>query len=277
MKKRKSLFKRSKLLPVFLVGLFSCVLLLFYFINIQLKPTLMQYAEVETNKIASYVIRQAINSRTTNVLDSNEVIESVGDGESQSLVDTKLNTEIINRIMAETQTLVQSHLEEAERGNLDHLPKYGDIEYDVDTMQQDGGIVFYVPIGLATGMPLLGNLGPKIPIRFHVIGNVQINVEEDIHEFGINNAAVKYSVLTTVNVQIIVPFDSKSAKVEQKIPVAITLLKGNVPYIYSSDASSTQPSIEVPLPATPPNSSTTSPETPQSQTPSSQTPSSDNN
>ena len=220
-------------------------------------PTFMDYAEVETNKIASYVISKAISSRTYNVLESNEVIES--NGEKQGMVDTNLNAEVINRIMSETQTLVQSHLEEAEKGNLNHLPKYEDIEYDVNAMEQDGGIVFYVPIGLATGMPLLGNLGPKIPIRFHVIGSVQVNQEREIVEFGINNAYVQISVRTTVNVQIIVPFASKSVTVEQKIPVAISFLKGNVPYIYSKGQSSTQPSIEVPLPVTPPSSSTNSP------------------
>ena len=74
-----------------------------------------------------------------------------------------------------------------------------------------------------------------------------MNTEREIKEFGINNAYVQVSVRTTVNVQIIVPFASKSATVEQKIPVAISLLKGNVPYIYSKDGS-TQPSIEVPIP-----------------------------
>ncbi|MFJ8263329.1 sporulation protein YunB [Rummeliibacillus sp. NPDC094406] len=259
MKKRKHLFarKRSRLLPVVLISIVGCIVLLFYYINVQLMPTLMEYAEVETNKIASYVISKAINSRTTNVLESNEVIENGGD--NQGMVDTKLNAEVINRIMSETQTLVQSHLEEAEKGNLNHLPKYEEIEYDSDAMEQDGGIVFYVPIGLSTGMPLLGNLGPKIPIRFHVIGNVQVNAEKEIVEFGINNAYVQVSVRTTVNVQVIVPFASKSTTIEQKIPVAISFLKGNVPYIYSKGDSSTQPAIEVPLPTGPPSSSTNSP------------------
>ncbi len=34
----------------------------------------------------------------------------------------------------------------------------------------------FCPLGQATEIPLLGNLGPKIPIRFHVIGDVQANV-----------------------------------------------------------------------------------------------------
>ena len=72
--------------------------------------------------------------------------------------------------MSETQTLVQSHLEEAERGNLDYLPKNEEIEYDTGAMEQDGGIVFYVPLGQATGLPLLGNLGPKFQFAFTLLG-----------------------------------------------------------------------------------------------------------
>ena len=34
----------------------------------------------------------------------------------------KFNTEIINRVLAETHSLVESHLQQAEAGNLDILP-----------------------------------------------------------------------------------------------------------------------------------------------------------
>ena len=53
------------------------------------------------------------------------------------------------------------------------LPMQDNIEYDPQAMEEQGGIVFFVPIGQASNIPLLGNLGPKIPIRFHVIGDVQ--------------------------------------------------------------------------------------------------------
>lgn len=118
-------------------------------------PTYLDYAEVQTNRIASEVISKAINSRTANVLDVNDIIEEVP-GEDTKM--TKFNSEIINRVMAETYTLVQDHLEEAESGNLSKLPKYDDIEYDANAMQEDGGVVFYVPIGQVTKLPLLGNL-----------------------------------------------------------------------------------------------------------------------
>ena len=39
----------------------------------------------------------------------------------------------------------------------------------------------------------------------------------------------------------------KSATVEQNIPVAIGLIRGTVPYIYTEGGDGTQPSIEVPF------------------------------
>ena len=86
------------------------------------------------------------------------------------------------------QALVKEYLEQAENGDLTHLPNLENVEYDVGKMEAGDGIVFFVPIGQALNLPLLGNLGPKIPIRFHIIGNVQSNVISTIREFGINNA-----------------------------------------------------------------------------------------
>lgn len=233
-------------MPILLLIIVISAGLLFYVVNVRLTPTYLQYAEIQSNKIASLVISKAINSRTSNVLDVNDIIEHVPSDQS-NMVTTKFNTEIINRVLADTQNLVQTHLEQAEEGNLDNLPYLDDIEYDTEAMEDQGGIVFFVPIGQATNIPLIGNLGPKIPIRFHIIGNVQADVESVIREFGINNAYVEVSIFVKVNVQIIVPLATKISSVEQRIPVAMGLVQGQVPQIYTRGDGSTQPSIEVPI------------------------------
>lgn len=210
-------------------------------------PTYLQYAEVQTNKIASHVVSKAINSRTSNVLDVNDIIEELPQGSSE-MVTTKFNTEIINRVRAETQDLVKMYLAQAEQGELSHLPELENVEYDVGKIEAGDGIVFFVPLGQAANIPLLGNLGPKIPIRFHVIGNVHSNVTSTIREFGINNAYVEVGIHLEVNVQIIVPLASKSSTVVQDIPVAIGLVRGQVPHIYTNGGDMPQPSLEVPVP-----------------------------
>ncbi len=222
-------------------------MLLLYFINSQIMPTYLQYAEVQTEKVASYVVSKAINSRTSSVLDVNDIIVDLPPGTSE-MVTTKFNTDIINQVRAETQALVKQYLQEAENGDLSNLPTLENVQYDVGRMEAGDGIVFFVPLGQVLNLPILGNLGPTVPIRFHIIGNVHSDVTSTIREFGINNAYVEVSIHLQVNVQVIIPFASKSATVEQDIPVAIGLIRGSVPNIYTSGENAAQPSIEVPVP-----------------------------
>ncbi|MFS0576526.1 sporulation protein YunB [Sporosarcina sp. 179-K 3D1 HS] len=232
-------------MPLLIPGTIIAIALFFYIVNMRLTPIYVQYAEVQTQKIAAHVISKAINSRTADVLDINEIIVNIPD--DSGMVTTKFNTEIISRAMAEIHSLVEAHLEQAEAGNLDMLPMQEDIEYDPQKMESHGGVVFFVPIGQATNIPMLGNLGPKIPIRFHVIGDVSATVETDIREFGINNAYVEVNIALKVNVQIIVPLATRKSVIEQKIPVAIGLIRGTVPHIYNRGEGST-PSLEIPVP-----------------------------
>ncbi|MFJ8236814.1 sporulation protein YunB [Ureibacillus sp. NPDC094379] len=243
-KRRSNKYNR---LGLFVMAIIATLVFFLYFLNSRLMPVYLDYAEVQTTKIASHVVSKAINSRTSTVLDVNDIIEDLPT-ESDYMVTTKFNTEIINRVRGETVALVKEHLELAENGDLSKLPELDNIEYDVNEIQAGDGIVFLVPIAQALNLPLLGNLGPKVPIRFHIIGNVASGVETTFKEFGINNALVEVNLNLIVNVQIIVPFASKSTTVEQKIPVAIGLIRGTVPNIYTNGGEGAQPSIEVPYP-----------------------------
>jgi len=223
------------------------VIIFLYTLNARLMPTYLQYAEVQTFKIASHVVSKAINARTSTVLDVNEIIEDLP-SESDYMLTTRFNTDIINKVRAETVTLVKEHLQLAEQGDLTQLPDLENVEYDISEIQKGDGIVFFVPIAQALNLPLLGNLGPRVPIRFHIIGNVASDVATSFKEFGINNALVEVNIHLTVNVQIIIPFASKQSSVEQTIPVAIGLVRGQVPHIYTNGGDGAQPSIEVPVP-----------------------------
>ena len=63
-------------------------------------PTYLQYAEVQTYKMASYVVSKAINSRTSSVMNVNEIIVDIPSA-SNEMITTKFNTEIINQVRAE--------------------------------------------------------------------------------------------------------------------------------------------------------------------------------
>ncbi|KIL42643.1 sporulation protein YunB [Jeotgalibacillus soli] len=238
--------------PVRYVWLLSCImfvvftLLGLWMINTGIKPALMTYAESQTRKIGSLVISKAINREIANVMDINDIIDNVPT-DSAEMVTTKFNTEIINRVLSETTELVQEHLRAIERGDTKVLRSLTELDIEVEESGDMEGIVYTIPLGQAANNALIGNLGPKIPIRFHAVGDVQSNIKSDIREFGINNAYVEVSIHLVVNVQIIVPFATGITTIEQDIPVAMGLIQGQVPEIYNI-GEGMSPSLEVPLP-----------------------------
>ncbi|TFE03803.1 sporulation protein YunB [Jeotgalibacillus salarius] len=215
-------------------------------INTGIKPTLMIYAESQTKKIGALVISKAVNREIANVMDINEIIENVPT-DSAEMVTTKFNTEIINRVLAETTELVQEQLRAIERGDTSILKSLTELDLEVEDAGELEGIVYTVPLGQATGNALLGNLGPKVPIRFHAVGSVTSNIQSEIDEFGINNAFVQINIHLIVDVQIIVPFATEVTTIEQDIPVAMGLIQGQVPEIYNV-GEGMSPSLEVPIP-----------------------------
>ena len=72
--RRKNKRNLSNRLTILIVSLGLMLLLVIYYLNAQLMPTYLQYAEVQTYKMASYVVSKAINSRTSSVLDVNDII-----------------------------------------------------------------------------------------------------------------------------------------------------------------------------------------------------------
>ena len=71
-------------------------------------------------------------------IDVNDIIVNVPN-DSKGMV--KFNTEIINRVLAEIHRLVETHLQQAESGNLDMLPT-DEIEYDPQAMESEEGLSF---------------------------------------------------------------------------------------------------------------------------------------
>ncbi|MGG0643314.1 sporulation protein YunB [Sporosarcina gallistercoris] len=241
-KKRKPKRRWLKfLIPALLLSIIGS----FYYLNMKLKPVYMNYAEVQTHKIAAHVISQAIQSRSESVLDANDVLLNLPNDSSET-VTLKVDTETINQVMAELHELVEEHLDRAESGDLEMLPQSDGIQFDTEEMEKHGGVVFFVPIGQVADIPLLGNLGPKIPIRFHIVGNVHADVDTKLKEFGINNVYMEVNMELTVNVQIIIPIATKQSTVVQQFPIAIGIIQGVVPQIYTKGGQSPA-NIEIPM------------------------------
>ncbi|MDQ0162060.1 sporulation protein YunB [Bacillus alveayuensis] len=249
LKKRRRLPKRGPL-PFRYVFLLTFVFFIFstagglWIINKGIEPTLVSVAETETKRIATLVINNAINKQINDEVDVNKLIVVETD-ENGKVTTIDFNAQMVNSILAKITQKVQRNLREAEKGNIDVLD-IPDIEVETEGEPEEEGIIYYIPLGQATNNALLGNLGPRVPVRFYVIGNVVSDVKKSIEPYGINNALIEISVHVTVNVQVVIPFATSTTTVENTIPIAFRAVQGDVPQFYNGNGNS-NPSIDLPI------------------------------
>ncbi|OES46536.1 sporulation protein YunB [Domibacillus iocasae] len=222
---------RHRLMMAFLLFIIGLIFI-FWLINRNLQPVLLNYADAQTEKIASMVLQEAISKEITENLDIKDImITDEREGGS-----TNFNTQVINKVLAEVTILAEENLDRAEAGDLKELEKMTGVDIDAKRTAQGDGIAYTIPLGQITNNALLGNIGPRIPIRFHAIGDVTSNVKTKVEAFGINSAYVEVYVELEVNVQVIVPFASDMKVVKQTLPVAMGLVHGSVPNYYNPDS-----------------------------------------
>nr|WP_053360466.1 sporulation protein YunB [Bacillus sp. FJAT-27251] len=210
-----------------------------------IEPTLMSYAESQTRKIATLVINKAINEQVVSGMQTTDLIEYVPiDGGSRTVI--QYNAEVLNKIKAETVSLVQMNINEAQKGNLSALESLADVEFETEQAKSEDGMVYYVPLGQATKNALLGNHGPRIPVKFTAIGDVISDVVWNQKPLGINNTWIDASIRIIVNVQIIIPFATEIATIQEDIPIGGFLHPGEVPQFFNNGGGGVPPAVELP-------------------------------
>ena len=70
-----------------------------------------------------------------------------------------------------------------------------------------------------TGSNLLYNIGPKIPVKLSLIGDVSTGFSTEVVEYGINNALLKLMIDIKVDTKIILPIISDKLTIECSIPI----------------------------------------------------------
>ncbi|WP_243387753.1 sporulation protein YunB [Bacillus kexueae] len=248
-KTRKRLPKKGPL-PFRYVFLLTFVFFMFstaaglWVINKGIEPTLKSIAETETRRIATLVINNAINKHINDEVDPDKLVVIEKD-ENGKVSHFEFNAQTVNKVQTQITQKVQRNLREAEKGNIDILD-IPEIDIKKEGEPEEEGIIYYIPLGQATNNALLGNLGPRVPVRFYVIGSVDSNVEKSIVEYGINNAVIEISVHVKVDVQVVIPFATSITTVENTIPIDYIGVQGEVPDFYNGSGNA-NPSIELPV------------------------------
>ena len=211
--KLKTKKKRNKILIIFLMLIIFSILLI-YFYSIKISPLLMKYAKIESKKIAIDIISKGVSDEVITLLDDNDIFYTEKDNNG--------NVEIINY----NSKVVNEVLSVSSKRALENFEKIED---------KNDGIVTFVPLGIVTNNIFFENLGPKVPVKLNLDGNILTSLKTNVKEYGINSALIQISVRIEANVQIIIPFYTKEISVINEVPISIKIAKGNVSSILNNE------------------------------------------
>ena len=232
LKKRYKFFNKKKLkkkdiLFITLISIIITVSICFYFINKKITPILITYAEKKATSLATLMITESVNKNVFNDMDINNLFIENKDADG-NVISIDFDPVTVNTILNKITIYVENYLEKLESGSIDDLELSSTIlnSYDLEKLKK--GIIYEIPSGIVFNNALVSNLGPKIPVRINLNGDVITDINTDISSYGINNALIKVTVNVKVYMQVIIPFRSKEVEVETNIPVIMKIVKGEV-------------------------------------------------
>lgn len=227
-KKKKKNYLFTICCYIFLFAFICACLVIWYFSEL-LGDNLVNSACLEVNRITSIIV----NNGVRRYLSDNENLNIVDIIKNEDRVEViRYNTSIVNRISMDISNSIEQDINYLILGDLDKidfsLSKISDSYYE----RIDNGLVLGISIGNITGNSLLANIGPRIPLKLEMVGNVNVGIENKITEYGMNNALMEVFVRIEVNPVIVMPFLSKEISVVNKIPLVTEIIQGEIPRGY---------------------------------------------
>lgn len=235
--KRKNKHKFRNIMAITVSLLLISIVLCFKIINKKVTPILMEYATTETTKLATLIITLAVDNEVFTNIETNDLFDVEKDSKN-NIKSIDFNSVKINKMLNLITNSIREYLEELEEGNIEKLESNKVIfdNYKYENLKR--GIIYEIPSGIVFNNSLLSNLGPRVPVRMNLVGDIETNVDTSVTSYGINNALLKIIVNVKVSLKVILPFSSKTITTETDIPIALKMVSGEVPSYYYSPITS---------------------------------------
>lgn len=253
LRKKHVLFDKTKkrrkrnLLLLILVILMIVLFFAFQFMNRILTPVLRDYAEAEMKKISNLIVNQSMSKETLQEMNIDNLYV-IHKNDSGIITSIDLNSGVVNQILGEITRKVSKDFKLMESGKVEQLTYYQDIFSDtISKKALSKGVIFYIPTGIVFQNVFFSNLGPKVPVRFHLTGDIGSNLKTKITNYGINNALLEIDIHLEITQMLILPFSSKPLKIEANYPLAVKMVEGTVPESYFNGMNNNSPSVSLPI------------------------------
>ena len=187
---------------------------------------LTNYAMVESNRVSKTIINYAVNDIITNELKTETLFTTVQNknGDIQTI---DFDTGNVNKLLNEISQNILRYFRLLENGQVEKLDFAKNLLSDTYKIKK--GIIMEIPSGVIFANSLLSNLGPRIPVKISMVGDLESNISTKIDRYGINNAVITVYVDVQVSEQVILPMYTKKIMIDSRIPIAMKVIQGIVP------------------------------------------------
>ena len=209
---------------IFIIVIIICFIISIFTLNIFSKkvlPIFMNYAVSQIKIKTTSLINKVVSEEVSNISNLDELI-SITKNSSNDIQMIDFNSGYVNKLLVSTTKSLLNKIENNNIFDNSIISKYED------------GFIYEIPIGSIFNNIFLNNLGPKIPLKINIIGDVFANINTEIKEYGINNALLEITVNVSVTEKVVIPFISENINVSLSIPVFLKLIQGNIPIYYGS-------------------------------------------
>lgn len=193
--------------PWLVVVVISALLLSFLVVDLRLKGSAVSIARAQAQVAGVRLINQVVNDRIASQVSYNDLV-MVHKDDTGRIVLLQPNTIMLNKIMSSTVLEVTK------------------------SMGQMQDTTISVPLGQLSGSNLLSGYGPKIKVKVIPAGQVHVDVQDKFEQAGINQTRHLIYFNIEASIQVAVPLIKETVDVNTMIPLAETIVVGDVPQTY---------------------------------------------
>ncbi len=204
-RKRTGSFKRS----LFLVALITIIGYLFYLYLFQFRPVFITMARNQANSLAI----QSINKSVAEVMQetSYEDLISLMKGENDKITAVVSNIVAMNRLKSEIVLKIDQNIQQIECLSL------------------------RIPLGTVLGIDFLSGIGPRMQLKILATGLTKADFLNQFDDAGINQTRHRIFLKVDTAINVLIPnYNPVTASVSTQIPIAETVIVGEVPDAYNN-------------------------------------------
>lgn len=193
--------KISKFLIIVLV-----MLITFYGILSSVEPIVDALCKDKAKSVATIICNEESTKIITNY--KYDDLITIHRDNNNNITMIQSNIIPINYIISDVGEKVQKRIDETKSDNI------------------------YVNLGGFTGSKLLSGLGPNIPIKLSLVGNIETDLRSEFSSQGINQTIHRIYLQIDCRISILTPYKITEEKISNQVLIAENVIVGKIPESY---------------------------------------------